>query len=252
MTDATQGGPAKKKLGPLAWIGIGCGVLAVVGMVVVISGGIFVARKAKGFVEEVEADPTAGVAMAAETMVRLNPALELVESDRERGTMTIREKDSGKTVTVHYDDIAEGRLSFEGPDGQKVEMNGGAANGDGAAMTVTTEDGVTTLGVTGDAIDLPDWLPRYPGDVSEQTGYTTVTRDQHSGVYGFTTEDTREDVIEFWQEVMEDLELEVKRTEIGGQSLISLQGTAEDTEVGVTVVPEGNRVRASVTFRGPI
>ena len=51
------------------------------------------AKKAKDFIEDAEGNP---IAAAAETIVKLNPELELVESDREGGKITIREKDTGK------------------------------------------------------------------------------------------------------------------------------------------------------------
>ena len=67
---------------PIAWIGIGCGVIILIGVIVVLGAGIFVFDKASDFAEDFSENPAA---FAAETIVRLNPELELVESDRESG-----------------------------------------------------------------------------------------------------------------------------------------------------------------------
>ena len=252
MTEPQQDGPpTKKSLGPVAWIAIGCGALILIAAVVVMAGGIFVAKKANEYVEDIGNDPAAAAASAAETFVRFNPALEMIESDRESGTMTIREKESGKTVTVNYEDIYEGRLSFEGPDGQVVELDGSAADdGDRPLMTVTTDDGVTTLGVTGDAIDLPDWLPRYGGEIEEQTGYTTVSSGSHSGMYSFTTPDSPDEVSDHWQRVMESLNLEIERVEINSEGYGSLRGVSDDYKLEVTIV-KGDETGSTVVFAGP-
>src|SRR5689334_16038358 len=70
--------PAPKKgMGPLAWIGIGCGVILVIGVIAMFAVGFFVKRQ----VDKFEDNP----AMAAATLaVKLNPDLELVSSDAEK------------------------------------------------------------------------------------------------------------------------------------------------------------------------
>lgn len=80
----------KKGLSPLVWIGIGCGGLLLVGAVVLSVGGYFAVKTASDFVGD---NPAAA---AAEAIVRINPELELVESDREGGTITVRESSTGK------------------------------------------------------------------------------------------------------------------------------------------------------------
>ena len=109
----------KKGLSPLAWIGIGCGGLLLIGILVVSVGGYFAAKTVSDFVGD---NPAAD---AAEAIVRINPELELVESDREAGTITIREKSTGKEVTVNYSQLERGELVFG--DGEGAGSNPGTA-----------------------------------------------------------------------------------------------------------------------------
>jgi hypothetical protein len=83
----------KKGLSPLAWVGIGCAVLFVLGLLVlggiVGVGGYFAKKAAAKF----EKNPTMA---AAEMVVRLNPDLELVSSDEKTNTLTIKDKKTGE------------------------------------------------------------------------------------------------------------------------------------------------------------
>ena len=78
---------SKKKIPWWGWLGTGCAALMFTVGVVVVAGGFFVAGKVKDFAEEFEGDPAR---MAAELVVRANPELEMVDSDEDAGTMTIR------------------------------------------------------------------------------------------------------------------------------------------------------------------
>jgi len=109
--------PAKKKVSPWVWVLGGCLVLIV--LVLLLMGGCtwFLADKAKEMAAEFEANPAKA---AAEMAVRLNPDLELVETDEEAGTMTILQKSTGEEVTLNFEDIAEGRFSVETSEGEST------------------------------------------------------------------------------------------------------------------------------------
>src|SRR6185436_16840912 len=87
------GAPAPKKgMGPLGWIAIGCGVIALIGILALAAGGWFVKRQ----VDKYKDNPTIA---AAELIVRANPDLEVVSSDPKGGTLTIKNSKTGETVT---------------------------------------------------------------------------------------------------------------------------------------------------------
>ena len=136
----------KKGLGTLAWIGIGCGALLLIMLIAMGACGIFVANVAKDSLETIkDVAEDFSENPAAELVVRVNPEIELVESDREAGRITIREKSSGKVLTFTYEDISEGRFSFEGEDGEALRIDAsGATNGE-ATITLESEDGTTTV-----------------------------------------------------------------------------------------------------------
>ena len=96
-----EGAPAKKGLPVWAWIGIGCGALSILVLVVLMVGGFFVARK----VQDVAADFEENPAMAtARMIVKLNPELEEVATDEEAGTITVRNRKTGEVITVNFEE----------------------------------------------------------------------------------------------------------------------------------------------------
>src|SRR5215470_13160748 len=71
----------KKGMGPLAWIGIGCGVIVLLGCIVM--GAFFYFVKSKA--DEFQKNPALS---AAKLAVQLNPDLDLVSSDEKAQTLT--------------------------------------------------------------------------------------------------------------------------------------------------------------------
>jgi uncharacterized protein YneF (UPF0154 family) len=115
--------PVKQGLPVWAWVGIGCGALLILVLVVVMVGGFFVARKVKDVAGDFEKDP----AMAtARMIVKLNPDLEEVAVDSDAGTITVRNTKTGEVVTVDFDDIEQGKISFKS--GER-EITGGRLGG---------------------------------------------------------------------------------------------------------------------------
>ncbi|MEZ5332299.1 MAG: hypothetical protein R2991_09670 [Thermoanaerobaculia bacterium] len=186
----------KKKSGVLGWILIGCLGLALIFGILAVSCGLFVFNKGKKVVQDFEKNPAKA---AAETMVRLNPELELVDSDEDAGTMTIRNKKTGEEFTADYSDIEEGKISFES-DGKAVSFDArGAAEGGSGVITMTDEAGEQTavIGGQGDSSAVPSWFPLYPGasdvgatysakNATEETGLSPSRRPTHRRRRDFT------------------------------------------------------------------
>src|SRR5262245_9254537 len=84
--------PAKKGLGPLGWILIGCGGLVVICMMA--AGACFFVAKRQ--VDKFQKNPTLA---AAELAARLNPDVEVVSKDEDKGTLTIKNKKTGEVGT---------------------------------------------------------------------------------------------------------------------------------------------------------
>lgn len=213
----------KKGLSPWAWVAIGCGGLLLVAMIVMMVGGMFVAKKVGDFAEDFEENPAA----AAEMLIKMSPDLELVDSDRDAGTITIRNKEDGKVITVNYDDIEKGKLSFETDEGEvTLSASGDPEEG---LLTVTT-DGEETMRIgSSDMDDIPDWVPVFPGATATGT-YSASTPDGMGGSFQLTSSDSADEVLAFYVEQFEDGDWSVQKTEYsgpdgkGGQVIASQEG----------------------------
>lgn len=123
--------PVKKGIPAIGWVGIGCGGLLLLVIIAITIGFSMFAGKIKEFTDNPE---KAG----AEMMVSLNPDLEMISQDEEKGEMTIKTKE-GKKFTLSYEDIAAGKISM------------------------TDEDGATIQIGSADLSKVPAWVPRAPG-----------------------------------------------------------------------------------------
>ena len=90
----------KKGLGPLAWIGIGCGgilLLVVIGLVVF---SLAFGGKIKQFAEDAQKNPSRAVATG---MVKMGLGqIEMVAEDDAGKRYTVREKQNGKLTTIYW------------------------------------------------------------------------------------------------------------------------------------------------------
>ncbi|MCL4852639.1 MAG: hypothetical protein KJZ78_14835, partial [Bryobacteraceae bacterium] len=104
--------PGKKKVSPIVWILAGLvGFFLLIGILVV-GAGFFVVNKVKnaGFdTELMQKNPVLG---AAKIAVALNPEVEVLNVDEEKGTLSIRDKKTGKVITMNAEDVKEGKITF--------------------------------------------------------------------------------------------------------------------------------------------
>lgn len=240
----SYGAPApapKKGLSPLAWVGIGCGVLLVLALIAVIAGGMFVKSKVEDFAENPEM-------AAVELMIKANPELELVESDREAGTMTIRNKQTNETITVNYEDIKEGRIEFETEEGtSSIDMTGGE---DGGEFTVTDANGQTSTFSAGtDTGSIPDWIPAYPGGEA-QGAFAATGPDGNTGGFAVATSDSPTEVLDFYESKLEEAGFTVQKSTYtsGDGSGGTISAESENRQVGVMVGTADGGTTATVTY----
>ena len=189
---------AQKGLPVWAWIGIGCGALLIVVLAVVMVGGFFVARKVQDVATDFEENP----AMAtAKMIVRLNPELEEVSTDEEAGTITVRNTKTGEVITVNFEDIEEGKLSFTTDEGE-VTIDASELDESGS-LTVTNEEGKVVL-ATGAAAsdDVESWVPVYPGS-EPANRHSMRTDEEMSGGFELETTASVAEALEFYRNALE-------------------------------------------------
>ena len=208
----------KKGLPVIAWIGIGCGAIVFVGVVGFVVLGMFAAKKARDFARDMEANPAK---TAAETFVRFNPELELVSSDESAGTITIREKKTGKVATFKYSDLEKGRLVFESAEG-RVEI--GAEQG-GGGMTVKSDQGEIRFGASASAKDVPSWVPLHPEATQIEGTFATKSAEGETGAVSFTVPGNPESVTSYYRSWMDDNDFEVTTGALGNAQMGILVGT---------------------------
>ena len=86
----------KKGLGPLAWIGIGCGGIIVLGIIALILVSVWGAGQAKQIAE----NPTKWTA----TLMTKVPGFEMVEQDDAGKRYTVKETKTGKLTTIYWNE----------------------------------------------------------------------------------------------------------------------------------------------------
>lgn len=91
--------PQKKGLGPLAWLGIGCGALIVIVLIIVVVAGVWLGPKAKQFAEEMQKNPTRGAA----NITIATGQFEMQQEDDVNKRYTVRQKSNGQLMTFYWD-----------------------------------------------------------------------------------------------------------------------------------------------------
>ncbi len=235
-----------KKMHPMAWLAIGCGLLLVLMLIAGVGGCFFVGKKVKDVAEEFEANPAKA---AAELMVRVNPELEKVAVDDSAGTMTIRDKNSGEEYTVDFEDLAEGR--FEVRDSKGNVTFGTNPDEEGGGITVQTDEGQMRIGGGDAPDDLPGWVPVYPG--SETVGtFSTASGDERNGSFQYTTSDDLDAVAAYFKKELERAGLEISETKVntnGARSTVLQIKSSDGMRSGNVVVgEEDGQTQGMVTY----
>jgi len=218
MATSPAGPPAPKKTNTLLWVLAALGVLCVLFFASVIGAGLFIAHKARQAGLDSQLIRRSPAQAAARMMVAANPDLEFVSSDEGRQEITVRNKKTGKLVTMSFDDARNGKL------------------------TVTTEDG--TLRIGGDA-KVPTWVPDYPGS-QPRRAFSSQGKGEESGSFTFQTKDDSDRVLRFYTDQFRVTGLKLN------ENLPPHMLIAEDPvgrhHASILVGTEGGETSVSVTY----
>ncbi len=223
--------PGKKKTAWWVWGLLGCGGLIVVVLVVLVAGGAYLWQKV----------PKTELGMVAKAIELSNPDVEVVKLDEDRQVVTLKDKKTGKELTVNLEDAKKGKFSFSSDDGKEsVEIGG-----EDGVIKVQGEKGTTILGQA--PKNLPSWLPAYPG-AATQGGMSTDQQGQRGGAINFTTSDPVSKVIAFYKEKLAEQGLHPP--ESGDSSATEELGIftarSEDEKKSVTVTASRSNDQTSV------
>ncbi|HVN32627.1 MAG TPA: hypothetical protein VMT45_11635 [Thermoanaerobaculaceae bacterium] len=239
------GAPAPKKgTSPLVWILAGCGGLIVIAMLVLLAGGYFVAHKVKGYAEIAKKNPAMA---AAKIMVSVNPDLEIVSEDDDKGTITVRDKKTGEEITMNAEDIKNGRLKFKNKKGEEVTFEGSAGSGK-EGFKIKTDKGTMAFG-NAPAEAPPSWVPSYPG-ASAVASSREKTDEGFTGTSSFHTSDSVEAVLAHFEKELKKAGFNVERTKTGemsGLGTINARGSGDRT-INVVVTRLADTTQVMVQY----
>ncbi|NJL30000.1 MAG: hypothetical protein HC897_19960 [Thermoanaerobaculia bacterium] len=236
----------KKGLHPLAWVAIGCGGLAVLAAIVLFVGGWFATQKLKQVASDFEDNPTKA---AAEMFVRINPEIEMVSSDDAAGTMTVRNTKTGEVATFKYDELEQGKLSWKTSEGE-ASVSFDTQGGQGGGVTVKTDKGETTLGATN--LDLPEWVPIYPGANVGQGMFSARSAEGTMASFPITTSDASKDVMGYYEKVLKENGFEVQtQSYTSGEDTLGMvigENKSNNRTVNVVITRQNNETNAAIQY----
>jgi hypothetical protein len=222
-----QSNPTKAKIHPLVWILAGLAAVVVLLAVAVVVGGLLLVNKAREAGVDAEMFRKNPAVAITKMVTAMNPDAEILSVDEGRGMLVVRDKRTGKTVTLRFDDVRNGKVTIEGDDKQEVIVTGGA----------------------GTDVKLPRWVPRYPGAAAKAT-VSVQNPDQDTGNVTLTTSDDPRAVLDFYEKEFQKeapaWKTSLTRSSDGGV----IHASDENTERTVTVAVgrSGSDTAINLTF----
>jgi len=153
---------------------------------------------------------------AGKLVAATNPNLEVVRTDDGAGTITFRDRRTGKESTITFDQARNGRFTIRTQDDQ-----GRTAN--------------VEFGAAGKP---PSWVPDYPRSHPTYSIRGSADGGDEGGNFTFTTEDPADKVMSFYQDKIKDAGMETKltTTTANGGMLVAAK---EGDERSLTIVVGG-------------
>ena len=198
----------QKKSNVLTWVLVGCGGLVVLALVIALGIGFFVRSR-------IGDTRNPGFA-AAKLMASMNPNVEVLNADENTGKITMREKKTGKTVTLDFKDIQRGRISFQDDSGEKVDIRSG--------------------GDTGSLANVPAWVPKYPGAQATVT-YSAQGKDQDGGTFQLKCSGSIQQVADYYEQQLKAAGMKIEKNSMqsGSGSMTMVSGTDDASRRSVMV-----------------
>jgi hypothetical protein len=238
-------GAAAPKQGLPTWakVLIGCGCAAL--LLGVVALGLL------GWGAKKVADTVSDPAKLAEFIISQNPDLEVVENNKDAGTITVRDKKTGETTTFNYADITEGKVSVTGSDGKTATIDGSDVS-KGGNLNITGPDGEKVT--VGGGTKIPGWLPLYPNATGETNNQGLEINDQSSGFATQTTADSVDTVRAWYEDHLKSEGYSVKSispTERGTGQQTMIVVEKEKIDLAVVIAASGSDTTVTLTYKGP-
>jgi hypothetical protein len=239
-----QPAPPPKKSNVLMWVLIGVGGFVLLLILAAGAGSYFLYRTVKnaGF-DAALMQRNPGLAMA-KMVTAMNPDYQTVSTNDSSGTITVREKSTGKVITLRFDPEKK-TMVIVGEDGQeaKISVSGDSTNG---GVEIQGPDGTVRIGATaGNAA--PAWVPAYPGSATQGVG-SSQTPEGSAYSYAFNTPDSTSKVIAYFQDALKTQGFTVNQVVTTGQGgMLQAEDSAKKHSVVLIIGSSNDGTSVSVT-----
>jgi len=129
----------------------------------------------------------------AKMAMAMNPNAEIISSDDNAGTITVRDKKTGKVVTMKFD-AQKKAMVITDENGKTTSFT---STGEGANASMEMKSSEATMKIGNGSDKAPDWVPVYPGSSPQSTSSASSGTEQ-SGSYTFVTKDPVDKVVSFY------------------------------------------------------
>ncbi len=236
-----QEAPKKKGLPVLAWIGIGCGTIILLTIIGLVALGGYAIHKVKqaGFDPGLwKKNPTAAAAKIVTTM---NPDVEVVSTDNDSQTITIRNKKTGKTVTIDLQDIKDGKFRFFDEKGKESTVTLSKSGNEkesteSGTLNIKSSQGNFNISTGAGADKLPKWVPLYEGIAPERTIVMKADKGA-SGSYSIVVQEPVEEVADRMEKKLKNDGFTVSKNSyaMNDKKMVTISGEKGD-KFSITVV----------------
>ncbi len=238
--------PPKKKTSPWVWVAVGVGAFLLIIVLVVVAGGFFVYYKVKQAGLDPELMKRNPALAVSKLVAATNPNVEVLGVDDAKGIIRVREKSTGKIMTLNFEDAKSGKFVFqeEGKDAVTVDATGAGE------VKVQSEQGSMVFRQGGGKT--PGWAPGYPGATVEGT-VSMQGGEGEGGSFHFTTKDSTDKVIAFYENALKNAGLKVtsNSTREGGAvsgGMVMGQDDTTKRHVMVTIGTSEGKTTANVVY----
>jgi hypothetical protein len=187
----------------------------------------------------------------AKMAVAMSPDTEIVSSDDDAGTITVRDKKTGKIVTMKFDPQKKSMVVTD-ENGKTTSMTT-SGEGANASMVMKGPDGTVKIGAGSDKA--PDWVPPYPGS-SPQNAFSASNGGERSGSYSFVTKDPVDKVESFYGDALKSSGFAVSNmnsTNSEGKAGGMVSGGEKTTNravvVGLSTETDGTHVNVTYSIK---
>lgn len=237
--------PPQQKSKTWLWVLGGCGTVILLGVIAAGILGYLAYTKTQEVVSDVEKNPSLTV---AKMMVAANPDIEMVSVDEAKGVIVVREKDTGKQITVNFEDAGKGKFVFSEDGKESLTLE---AKSESGTVELKSDKGSMTIGA-GSRADVPGWLPAYPG-AQPQGNYSMKAADAETGSFHFTTNDSIDQVMAFYEAELKSAGFTVKTTSwkqsgTGMGGMVTAEEKGDKKSVNVIIGSEKGATQVNITF----